>query len=299
MALQPSKLILHNVKGSNCCARVRIAASLKNIPLEMVEYRFANGGFITKNDPDPIKKDPNATLPILEAHYGNGDPLILTQSLSMLQFLEDSYPGGMRLIPPTTDMAARCKVRDLALLVACDLQPLQNIRVLSHLKHITADPKILARHDGMSRIMGDYIVQRAIRKEWIRRVSKRIIRVYEELAKKSAGRFSVGDDVSIADICLAALVQPFSQHGGSFDFGKDYETIARILKNCEAIDAFRSEGVVHHLRKQRTSQSNPAATDTSQPGSEPRSTNGSENEVAESTSENDYTTTHIPPASIS
>ena len=122
MALQPSKLIFHNVRGSNRCARVRMAAALKTIPLQNVEL---GGGMRTIfEDPQYHAKKPKWKLPILEAHYENGEHLIMTQSLSMLEFLEETYPGEIRLIPPVSEMAARAKVPDLALLVGCDLEPL-------------------------------------------------------------------------------------------------------------------------------------------------------------------------------
>ena len=94
MALQPSRLVLYGRKLSSRTARVRIAASLKNIPLEFVEYKAVGGARNLYKDSDYLKKNPNATVPTLEAHYGNGESLVLTQSLNMLEFLEDSYSGA-------------------------------------------------------------------------------------------------------------------------------------------------------------------------------------------------------------
>lgn len=151
MALQPSRLVLYGRKLSSCTARVRIAAPLKNIPLEFVEYRAVGGARNLYKDSEYLKKNSSATVPTLEAHYGNGESVVLTQSLSMLEFLKDSYAGRTRLIPPVTDMAARCRVRDLALLVACDTQPLQSTRAFNNLKYISNVTKILNLcNDGLN-----------------------------------------------------------------------------------------------------------------------------------------------------
>ena len=93
-------------------------------------------------DPQYHAKKPKWKLPILEAHYENGEHLIMTQSLSMLEFLEETYPGEIRLIPPVSEMAARAKVRDLALLVASDRQPLLSQRSLWPLSHHISNTKI-------------------------------------------------------------------------------------------------------------------------------------------------------------
>lgn len=125
MALQPSRLILHSRQTSVYSARIRIAASLKNVPLEIVDHRSNNrDGQRLYKDPQYLEKNPNGTTPTLEVHYGNGEALNLTQTLNMLEFLEENYPSGTRLIPPVTDMAMRCKVRELVFLVACDMSKL-------------------------------------------------------------------------------------------------------------------------------------------------------------------------------
>lgn len=90
VALQPSRLVLCGRKLSSCTARVRIAAHFKNIPLDFVECRAEFGARNLYQDSISLKKNPNATVPTLEAHYGIGESLV---SLSMLEFLEDPIPG--------------------------------------------------------------------------------------------------------------------------------------------------------------------------------------------------------------
>ena len=233
MALRPSKLILHSRNLSDCSARVRVAAALKNIPLEIVEHKPRAGKYSTYRDEKYGKMNPNTTLPTLEAHYGNGEPLILKQSLSMLEFLEETYPEAMRLIPPVTDMAARCQVRDLALFVACDFQPLQTTRALQ-------DMDFSQRSADQSSVKNSRL---AVRGMYTARLSGRCMRVYEKMVARSAGSFSVGDNVSIADVCLVTRIQSLGRVRKPFNDEMGYPTVSRIMKSCEGIDAFRLHGV--------------------------------------------------------
>lgn len=102
------------------------------------------------------------------------------------------------------------------------------------------------------------------------------MRVYEAIAKESAGRFSVGDDVSIADLCLVAMIQQaVSRFGMRFDKFCRYPTVRRIVRTCEGIDAFRQQGCLAGLRSRGPTvpADKPAA---SWPGLEPRSTRSRE-----------------------
>ncbi|KAL9138760.1 MAG: hypothetical protein Q9175_000026 [Cornicularia normoerica] len=273
--LEPSKLVLYSRRHSVCSAYVRIAASLKQISLDIVEC--------TSNlykTPEYLKKNPDATVPTLDAHYGNGKTLVLTQSLSMLEFLEESYPGRINLIPPVTHMAARCRVRDLVLLVACDIQPLQRSRTLNFLTRIPNDPKILALSNRSPRPFNDEETQREIERIWIRTVMTKSLKVYEAKVKESAGKFSVGDGLSIADICLVVMVQRSGTLGMSFDESGRYPTIGRILKTCAGIDAFRLQGASKGLEGLHRSYTRPYMRgykpNTNWPGLEPSSTKSQE-----------------------
>ena len=188
----------------------RIAARLKGI------------AFQTREPPGKLYEDayqsinPNATLPTLIADYNNGQSVTLTQSLNMLEFLEESYPGTMRLIPPVTDMASRVKARDLAAFIACDVQPFLSKRILSQIEGFGQDSFVFGRS-----LLGSKM------------------RVYEDMVENHAGRFSVGDELSIADICLVTTVQAASKFGLTFRVKKNpYTIIERIVRECENIPVF-------------------------------------------------------------
>lgn len=210
-----------------------------------------------EQDPLYREKNPSVTVPILEAHYENGKPVIMTQSLSMLDFLEETYPSEPRLIPSVTDVAARSKVRDLALLVACDFQPLLSYRVLRILKRFSYDEGIRGPRQGSSYSFSEEATRSHVyylRRKYTSPIVSMAMVAYEAIAKQSAGKFSVGDSVSIADICLVPLIQSIKNFR-KIRLEKEYPTIARIMETCEGMDAFQLQGVPRRSKEKEIKQS--------------------------------------------
>ncbi|MCJ1257282.1 hypothetical protein MMC24_005107 [Lignoscripta atroalba] len=225
MTLTPTKLHLYAAALSSCSARVRIAAHLKQIPL--IQHQVA---MATQNTRDGIYEEtylrlnPNATVPTLLAEYSNGRSVTLTQSLPMLEFLEESYVGAMRLLPPVTDMHARTKARDLASLVACDIQPPQNLRIRQKVEMMGQDPIA-----------------------WAASIIRRGLITYNTMLASSGGMYSVGNEITFADVCLYPMV-----HGG-IRVGVDPEelglwNVCRIMGELNNVDSFREIGL-KYLRK--------------------------------------------------
>lgn len=148
--------------------------------------------------------------------YANGQKFSITQSLPILEYFEDVSTDGLRLLPPVTDMRARVKVRELAALVACDIQPPQNLRIRAHIKVAGGDPARFASE-----------------------IITRGLSAYEKIAKQSAGTYSIGDEVSLADVCLIPMLEGASRVG--VDVGQ-WEVLGRIAKECAKLAAFREGG---------------------------------------------------------
>jgi maleylacetoacetate isomerase len=224
MALQPSKLTLYNRVFSTCSARIRIAACLKDIPLEIVEVHGQNTG---RKDPTYLSKNPNGSVPTLVAEYLNGESVTLTESLTMLEFLDESYPGTLRLIPPITDMTRRCQVKDLSTLIACRVESTQTSGLLNTIR----------------KDLGGNTLQ------WVQKAVVSSMKYLELVLERSAATYSVGNEVSIADVCLVPLVQRAYQFGLTLDnksTGDGYRslpTVGRIVRECEKLEAFRRNGV--------------------------------------------------------
>jgi maleylpyruvate isomerase len=159
-----------------------------------------------------LAMNPAGLVPALELDDGS----VLTQSLAIIEWLDETHPTP-RLLP--ADAFGRARVRSLAYMIACEIHPLNNLRVLNRL--------------GAQFRAGDEDLA-----EWFRHwVAVTFDAIEGTLADSpQTGRFSYGDTPTLADICLYAQVwnnRRFSIEPGS------WPTIARIFGELDAIAAFR------------------------------------------------------------
>ena len=117
---------LYTYSRSSAAYRVRIALNLKGIAAEQVPVHLTQDGG-QQRMPAYLVRNPQALVPALELDDGT----VLTQSLAIIEYLDQIAPEP-RLIPADPAMAAR--VRAVALAIACDIHPLNNLRVLNYLK---------------------------------------------------------------------------------------------------------------------------------------------------------------------
>ena len=117
---------LYSYFRSSAAYRVRIAVNLKGIAAEIVPVHLLRGGGEQKL-PAHLARNPQGLVPALELDDGT----VLTQSLAIIEYLEQVRPEP-RLVPADPVLAAR--VRAVALAIACDIHPLNNLRVLNYLK---------------------------------------------------------------------------------------------------------------------------------------------------------------------
>lgn len=167
---------LHSAWRATAPYRVRIGLQLKG-----VEYDYAALDLIAGDQRDPKYRavNPQGLVPALD--LGDGD--ILTQSLSILEYLEETRPE-----PPILPRGARDRatVRTMANIIACDIHPLNNTRVGRKLNQMgVAQPVIM---------------------DWIQGWIRDGFDALEPLVAKHAGQFAFGDHPTIADCCLAPQV---------------------------------------------------------------------------------------------
>ncbi len=124
---------LYDYFRSSAAYRVRIALNLKGIAVEHVSVHLLKDGGQQKL-PQHLLRNPQALLPALELDDGR----VLTQSLAIVEYLDTTFPSP-RLIPEDPVLAAR--VRAVALAIACEIHPLNNLRVLNYLKGPLCQPK--------------------------------------------------------------------------------------------------------------------------------------------------------------
>lgn len=208
---------------SQAAFRVRIALRLKGVAMEKVSLDLLKGD---QFEADYQKLNPEGVVPTLID--GEGQPLV--QSLAILDYLDEKYPRPP-LLP--ADLRARAHARAIAQMVAMDAHPFIVPRVRKYLEE-------------------ELHLDEAARAKWVRHWLDAGSRAVEEVLARDprTGRFCVGDQVTVADICLAAHLTSAKLFGGRDPSG--YPVAGRIYANCMQIEAFAAE---HPLRQPDAPQS--------------------------------------------
>jgi maleylacetoacetate isomerase len=202
---------LYTYFRSSAAYRVRIALNLKGLPYEAVPVHLLKGGGEQLKD-EYRALNPSALVPTLQ-----DEGATLTQSMAILEYLEETHPA-LPLLP--SDPIDRARVRALAQMVACDIHPLNNLRILRY----------LVRTLGI----GD-----DAKNEWYRHWVKEGFAALEaHLARDPApGRFCHGDTPTFADCFLVPQVYNASR----FDIDMmPYPRIAAIDAACAELPAFQA-----------------------------------------------------------
>ncbi|MBC7986941.1 MAG: maleylacetoacetate isomerase [Sphingomonadaceae bacterium] len=163
---------LYDYFRSSAAYRVRIALNLKGLDYERVPIDLREG---TQRGEDYRARNPQGLVPMLEI-----DGATLTQSLAIIEYLDARFPDPA-LLPQ--DDAERARVRAMALLVACDIHPLNNLRVLQYLKQELGH-------------------EQDVIDAWIRHWIGEGFAALETIARHRATPFLSGDRPGLADICL-------------------------------------------------------------------------------------------------
>ncbi len=201
-------MLFYDYFRSSAAFRCRIALNLKGlsparkyIHLRKRDHRGA----------DYLKINPQGLVPALVLDDGTA----LTQSLSIIEYLDDTHPEPP-LLP--ADAAGRARVRAIALAVACEIHPLNNLRVLAHVSAVSG-------------------LDEAERTEkWYRHwIAVGLAGVEGMLAGGAVGKFCHGDTPTMADCCLV----PQIINAQRFDCDlSPYPTVMRVHETCMSLDAF-------------------------------------------------------------
>ncbi len=205
---------LYDYYRSTASYRVRIALNLKKLPFECIPVHLVRDGG-EQHLPAYRALNPQGLVPTLIDENQLHTPL--TQSLAIMEYLEERYPDPP-LLPKT--VSARAAVRSLALLVACDMHPLNNLRVLKQLKS-----QFNATEDEVS--------------TWYHHWLKAGFDAFEAKLNQSSrdnSHFCYGHHVSFADICL--IPQVFNARRFNFSL-KPYPLIEAIEAHCLTLEAFQ------------------------------------------------------------
>jgi maleylacetoacetate isomerase len=200
---------LYTFFRSSASYRVRIALNLKAIGCDQAPIHLRRGGG-EQLTPAYTAINPQALVPALE-----DGGRILTQSLAIMEYLEETHPNPP-LLPK--DPADRALVRSMALVIACEVHPIQNLRVLNYVKatYNQTDEQV---------------------NKWAQHWIDLGLAALQEMivAQPKRGKFCFGDAPTLADVCLIPQLGNARRYG--CDLSK-YPAILEIEQNCSAIPAF-------------------------------------------------------------
>lgn len=200
---------LYGYFRSSAAYRVRIALNLKGLDYEHVSIHLLKDG--GQQFSESYKSlNPTSLIPTLV----DGE-LAIGQSMAILEYLEETHPKPA-LLP--SDAAGRARVRAIAQTIACDIHPLNNLRVLKHLKN------------GMG-------LDEETKNDWYRHWIDVGLNSLEAMLANSpaTGRYCHGDEVTLADVVL--VPQVFNARRFNCDLST-MPTVTRIADTCSELDAF-------------------------------------------------------------
>ena len=199
------KPILFDYHRSSASYRVRIALNLKRLDYDSVPVDLLHGA---QREAGYRARNPQGFVPMLEV-----DGRRITQSLAIIHYLDAVHPEPA-LVPP--DPFDRAHVVAMALTIACDIHPLNNLRVLKYL-------------------VGPLGQDEAVKGAWIAEWVSQGFAALETLAAGRSGRFLFGDAPTLADVCLVPQMYNARRFNVPLD---DYPLLVRADEAASGLEAF-------------------------------------------------------------
>ncbi|KAK3719253.1 hypothetical protein LTR37_004472 [Vermiconidia calcicola] len=200
---------LHTYYRSSCSGRLRIALNLKNLHTDYVYVHLFKG---EQRSEKHMQLNPSGTVPVLlHQREDEGGSFSITQSIAALEYLEEIYPDQVPLLPPLSQPPDRAKVRTLVNIVAIDIQPFSNRSVVKRVTDLGGNAE-----------------------EWNSGFMTKGLQAYEAVAAKTAGRYSVGDRITLADVCLVPAIWAAEKHDVEL---QKFPTVMRIYKAMSELEA--------------------------------------------------------------
>jgi maleylacetoacetate isomerase len=203
--------VLYSYWRSSSSWRVRIVLALKNIEYKYEAKHLLHGEQL---EDGYAEMNPMRELPTLLI-----DGLTLTQSPAIIEYLDETRPGPCSLLPK--DAAGRAHVRALVQTVACDIQPVQNLRVLQ---------KVMAEHE-------DPALKTKKKLEWGKWAIEIGFNGLEASLAKTAGKYAYGDEITLADVFIVPQVYNADRFGVDMSA---YPIISRVSAAAALLPAFKA-----------------------------------------------------------
>jgi maleylacetoacetate isomerase len=214
---------LYTFFASSCASRIRIAFFLKEIPLISHYVDMQNG----EHESEAYRViNPSAAIPVLVVETLNKDTneiskFTLSQSVAILEYLEEAIPSQRPLLPPLSQPVDRARVRELMYIITSDIFPPTNSRISGRVRKIRD-----SRDD---------------KNDFVMKVLNEGFTAYEGLLERySKGKkYSVSDEVTLTDVCLVPQIEQARFY--DLDFGV-WPLLSSVIENLEKLDAFKKSG---------------------------------------------------------
>lgn len=213
-AAAAAETVLYSYWRSSCSYRVRIVLNLKGIP-----YKY-HAVHLLKDGGQQLTEEYAALNPMREVPTLLIDGATLTQSMAICEYLEETRPSPALL--PVDAPVRRAAVRSLCAAIACDIQPVGNLRILKHVAQIAE---------------GSKEEKEAKKLEWAKLYIAKGFEGVEALLRQWAGSCCVGDEPTLADAFLVPQVY------NAIRFNVDmtaYPTISRVHAHVSELPAFKA-----------------------------------------------------------
>ena len=209
--METTKLKLYGYWRSSAAYRVRIAMNLKSLDAEHISVHLVKDGG-EQHSQGYASLNAQELVPSLVIEQAEQE-LVLTQSLAILEYLDEAYPQASLLPAKLFDKAI---VRAMAMLIACEVHPLNNLKVLQYLA-------------------GELNVDNDSKQAWYHHWLKEGFSALEKQLEQYSGTFCFGNSPTLADICL--VPQVYNAKRFELDMSP-YPNIERVNAHCLTLPAF-------------------------------------------------------------
>lgn len=206
-------MILHGYWRSSAAYRVRIGLNMKGLDYREEGHSLLKG---EQRDPAYMAKVPQGLVPALEV-----EGMVLSQSMAILEWLDETYPEPA-LLP--ADVNGRAIVRAMALVVAADIHPVNNLRIVNGLRETFGA-------DGAAVVA------------WMHRWMAEGFAALEVMVARHGGTFAYGDAPGLADIFLVPQWYNGERYGLDFT---PYPRLAEVVANAQSLPAFARAAPENH-----------------------------------------------------
>lgn len=203
-------LKLYGYWRSSASYRVRIALNLKELDYEYVPVHLVRDGG-EQNSDEYTGLNPAHLVPTF---VDDDEDIILNQSMAIIEYIDEKYEQGYKLIPQ--HKVQRARVRTIAQDIGCDMQPVCNLRVLNHLT-------------------SEFDAETEQRNAWCKHWIEKGFSALEKRLQTTAGKFCFGFDLTMADVVLVPQVYNALRFNVDME---QYPLVNKIYHNCNQLKAF-------------------------------------------------------------